>query len=349
MISTISFINVKGGVGKTTIAFVFLTHSRFSVDALLDLDLQENLTDKAIASPKVKQTVYDLVWDDVMPIDCMYDTVIKDVQIIPSEIEVVRVKKEMDPASNPEILFRLKDKLDTLKHMFDYILIDLHPDVDILTTMALMASTHYIIPVKPDTDSIKGLKITDEYASKLVRANKQLQELGILITDFDKRTSIASTFHESLLKMFGPCHGHYGGRNVAITTAAATRKTVFQYDHETRCAAFRSLAKEVIAKCEGKVETMAKKKLSDARFDLGEMFGTPESQDEAVTIRSNSIRKNKRTENIRSRYTYKSDYSTDSSGAALMTNTVWIMSRRSLIPIDPFGAVYLSPSLQTLI
>ena len=35
--------------------------------------------------------------------------------------------------------------------------------------MALMASTHYIIPVKPDTDSIKGLKITDEYASKLVR------------------------------------------------------------------------------------------------------------------------------------------------------------------------------------
>ena len=257
MISTISFINVKGGVGKTTIAFN-LSHALKILGRrvlLVDLDLQENLTDKAIANPKeIKQTVYDLiVKDDVMPIDCMYDTVIKDVQIIPSEIEVVRVKKEMDPASNPEILFRLKDKLDTLKHMFDYILIDLHPDVDILTTMALMASTHYIIPVKPDTDSIKGLKITDEYASKLVRANKQLQELGILITDFDKRTSIASTFHESLLKMFGPrVMDTIIGRNVAITTAAATRKTVFQYDlRQSGCAAFRSLAKEVIAKCEG--------------------------------------------------------------------------------------------------
>ena len=56
-----------------------------------------------------------------MPIDCMYDTVIKDVQIIPSEIEVVRVKGN-DPASNPEILFRLKDKLDTQAH------VRLHPD-----------------------------------------------------------------------------------------------------------------------------------------------------------------------------------------------------------------------------
>lgn len=264
---TISFINVKGGVGKTTIAFN-LSHALKILDRrvlLVDLDLQENLTDRAVANPKeIKRTVYDLiVRDDTMPIDCIYDTVIRDVQIIPSEIEVVRVKKEMDPASDPESLFRLRDKLDILKHMFDYVLIDLHPDIDILTTMALMASTHYIIPVKPDTDSIKGLKITDEYASKLTKANKELRELGILITDFDRRTTIANTFHESLLKMFGPrVMNTIIGRNAAITTAAAHRQTIFQYDlRQSGCAAFRSLAREVIAKCEGvEVETDGQEK-----------------------------------------------------------------------------------------
>jgi chromosome partitioning protein len=254
---TISMINVKGGVGKTTIAFN-LAHALKILNRrvlLLDLDLQENLTDKAIANPKeIKTTVYDLILkDDVMALDCLYDTVVKDVSIIPSDIEVVRIKKEMDPASNPDILFRLKDKLDSLKHMFDYILIDLHPDVDILTTMALMASNYYIIPVKPDTDSIKGLKITDEYAGKLVRANKQLKELGIVITDFDKRTSIANSFHDSVVKMFGArIMNSVIGRNAAITTAASGRQTIFQFDlRQSGCAAFRSLAKEIILKCEG--------------------------------------------------------------------------------------------------
>ncbi len=259
MSHTISFINVKGGVGKTTIAFN-LAHALKLLGRrvlLVDLDLQENLTDKAVANPKeVNKTIYNLlVEDDILPTECVYESVIKDVSIIPSEIEIVRLKKEMDPGSNPNALFLLKDKLEVLNPMFDYILIDLHPDVDILTTMALMASDYYVIPVKPDTDSIKGLKITDEYAAKLTRANKRLKELGVLITDFDRRTSIATTFHESLLRMFGSrVLDTIIGRNVAITNAAAERKTIFQYDRrQSGCDAFRSLAREVIRKCE-KVE-----------------------------------------------------------------------------------------------
>lgn len=258
MTSTISLMNVKGGVGKTTVCFN-LAHALKLVAGkrvlLVDLDLQENLTDRAVANPKeVTTTVYDMLVDsEVLPQDCIYETVIRDVDIIPSEIEVVRLKREIDPSSNPDVFFRLSENLQTLHHVYDYILIDTHPDIDILVTLALMASTHYIIPVKPESDSIKGLKITDEYAAKLVKANRRLQELGILITDLDRRTAIASSFYDSLSRMFGDrVLKTVIGTNVAITNAAAERKTIFQYDlRQSGCRSFRALAREVIFKCEG--------------------------------------------------------------------------------------------------
>ncbi|MDP4181233.1 MAG: ParA family protein [Bacillota bacterium] len=252
----ISFVNVKGGVGKTTIAFN-LSHALRLLRRrvlLIDLDLQENLTDKAIKDrDKVENTVLDLITrDEVTASECIYDTVVDGVGIIPSELEIVRVNKEIDPVSNPQSLFVLKDKLEAVKTQYDYVLLDLHPNVDILTTMALIASSHYIIPIKPDSYSLKGLKIVNEYAGNISRANRNLKEIGILITDLDKRTSLANTFQEALNDTFGHrVMNTVIKRNAAITAAAFNNSTVFQYDQrQPGCQYFFSLAKEVILKCE---------------------------------------------------------------------------------------------------
>lgn len=270
MATTISFINVKGGVGKTTI-ILNLAHAlqQFGRKILLiDMDMQENLSEKAIADPKsVTQTIYDLLRIKNIAIDeCIYDTQVEGVRIIPSEMEIVRIKKELDPVSNPKILFRLRDKISMVKSEYDYILIDLHPDVDMLTTMALIASDQYVIPIKPDVDSIKGLKVTDEYAGDLLKVNSSLKELGILITDYDKRTALAKTFKEGLSRMFGErLMDSIIGRNVAITAAAVERKTIFQYDRrQSGCRSFLALAQEIVRKCEG-VELIIHSKEVDSR------------------------------------------------------------------------------------
>lgn len=265
MATTISFINVKGGVGKTTIIFN-LAHALQKLGKkilLIDMDLQENLSDKAIANPKsVEQTVYDLLRNDNLAVDqCIYETHVEGVQIIPSELEIVRIKKELDPASNPEILFRLRDKIDTVKSGYDYIFIDLHPDVDMLTTMALVASDKYVIPIKSDGDSIKGLKIVDEYVGNLFKINNNLKELGILITDYDKRTALAKDLYDGMKKLVGErLMKSIIGRNVAITAAAVERKTIFQYDsRQSGCQSFLTLAQEIVQKCEG-VELVTRNK-----------------------------------------------------------------------------------------
>lgn len=252
----ISLINVKGGVGKTTVTFN-LAHAlklKGKRVLLVDLDLQENLSDRAIANKdEVNNTVYDLLSRDEVEIeDCIYDTVIEGVKILPAEMELARINREIDTLSDSNTIMSLKNKLNIVKDKFEYILIDLHPDLDVLSTMALLSSNYYIIPVKPDADSIKGLKITDTFVDKISNINSDLKELGVVITDYDKRTKIAKTFEESLRNMLDErLMDTVIARNVAITDASVNRMSIFQYDkRQSGCFSFKKLGDEVIEKCE---------------------------------------------------------------------------------------------------
>ncbi|MFW6016913.1 MAG: ParA family protein, partial [bacterium] len=151
-------------------------------------------------------------------------------------------------------IYVLKEKLKPVMDSYDYILIDTHPTLDILSTMSLMTSDYYCIPIKPEPDSLVGINITDSYLKNAIKANKNLKDLGILLTDFDKRTNIAHEVKGTLEHRFGNrLMDTVIGRNVAITDAAMNAQTIFQYDQRQRgCEYFRDLAKEIIKKCENK-------------------------------------------------------------------------------------------------
>jgi chromosome partitioning protein len=257
--SVISVVNIKGGVGKTTIAHN-LSHALTLVDKrktlLVDLDFQENLTERSCNDiPDKGYTIIDLLNDrDIYPIDCKYKTKIPNVDIIPGDMDLSPLRKQLDPGIRPNIVFRLAEKLDTVRDSYDFILIDTHPDLDVLTTMALMASDYYMIPLKPEGGSIEGLEWTDEYLRDIKEMRDDLQELGIILTDVDHRTTIGKEFRSTIEhKCPGRLLDAEVGRNTAITNAEAKRETIYQYNHRAPGAKFfKTLACEIIQKVYGK-------------------------------------------------------------------------------------------------
>lgn len=259
----LSIINIKGGVGKTTIAYN-LAHAIARNDRkvlLIDLDMQSNLTDLAAKyTDKITATIYDVfVEDDRLCSQTIYDSNVKDVDLIPSDLRLITVEKQINPSINPEALMILRNRLDPVIHRtYDYVIIDCRPDIDLLTMNALMASNYYIIPVLPDRHSVKGIQLTDQYMRNALRANRELKELGILVNRFDGRTTLSQLMFDALKERFADRLMDTVIRiNAGIDNAAAKRQTIFQFDlRQSGCESFRKLANEVIAKVEPPVKAV---------------------------------------------------------------------------------------------
>jgi chromosome partitioning protein len=255
MAMIISFINIKGGVGKTTlVANTADALHRFGKHVLMvDLDMQSNLTDIATADlDSIKHTAYELFMDeDLMAAQVCVPSIIDDCDIITSDLRLITVEPQITAERKPNAYTLLAEKLDNVcRETYDYILIDCHPDMSLLTMNALMASTHYIIPVKPDRHSTRGIGITDVYIERVRKANKTLREIGILINDYDARTTISKVTQELLTNKFPQrVMTTIIGTNAPIATAAAKRMTVFQFERRANsCKDFRELAVEIMGK-----------------------------------------------------------------------------------------------------
>jgi len=248
---SVSLFNIKGGVGKTTIT-ANLGHALANNGKrvlLIDADYQQNLTDIFLNQLPTTNTLYHLLdRDDLFASQCIVSTKIEGVDLIPSHKRLATI----DPSAS---LFLLRKKMDKLvRDAYDYILFDLRPEYSIVTGMCLLASTGYIIPVKPDRHSIRGIQSLDLYI-KSIQKQTELTELGILVNSYDGRTTVSKRMTEGVQKYFAkrmletiiPI-------NTKIDFASCHQQTVIQFDAlATGSIAFAKLAEEVIMKNNGGV------------------------------------------------------------------------------------------------
>lgn len=210
---TISFVNMKGGVGKTTLAInvahcLAVTHNKKV--AVIDIDPQFNATqcmftgDEYVALLKADaDTVVSLFDDETKPIaSTVHGSTTKpakelkdialqhkhNLSILPGNIDLYRV--EMSPGEGRE--FALKRFIDeALKSSYDYIIIDTPPTPSIWMSSALIASQYYVIPVKPDPLSLIGI---DLLRSIIERKKKifglTLNCLGVVFTLVERSDSV---------------------------------------------------------------------------------------------------------------------------------------------------------------
>ena len=174
----VSFINMKGGVGKTSLAMQTAIYAAWNEKKVLaiDLDPQSNLSQallgyaeyiKLIAASK--PTVVQLL-EDYQPATfgapgpqqvTIQDVIIKNVwskncclHLLPSRLELSRILR--NPAGKER---KLAKALAKVADKYDLVIIDCAPTESVLTDIAYFASGYVVVPVKPEFLAAIGLPL----------------------------------------------------------------------------------------------------------------------------------------------------------------------------------------------
>lgn len=180
--------NQKGGVAKTTSTITLggLLAEEGSC-LVIDFDPQGNLTTGlGIELEDGQPTIYDVLTGDVSLKDAIVETEFA-VSLLPSDISLAQAEKDL--VMQDEKLNALKEKLRSVRHHYDHILIDCPPSMGMLTTNALNAADALLIPVQCQFFAVKGLEgLLNTIATAKKRFNPKLKILGVLPTMAETNT-----------------------------------------------------------------------------------------------------------------------------------------------------------------
>jgi len=181
----VSIINMKGGVGKTTLsihlAYYLAKHEHKKV-LLIDLDPQANAS--IVGIPEIdlnnhykdlnKKTIFDLFFNwmqqygpfpkisppSISLIDCYYQSYCSSdnndyLHIIPSHIALSSILRGVSIGP-----YELEKFLtDQAQNQYDFIIIDCAPTYSVLTTLALNATKQVLIPMTAEPFGVHGTKL----------------------------------------------------------------------------------------------------------------------------------------------------------------------------------------------
>jgi len=237
-------------VGKTTtavnVAAGFALAERATL--LVDLDPQGNATTGlGVEKSGLHPTVYHALLGSE-PVDkAVRETALQALQLLPSHIDLVGAEIELVGLERRE--HRLRDALTAVLARYEYIIVDCPPSLGLLTINALAAADRVLVPLQCEFYALEGLTHLLK-TIKLVRErlNPALRVLGIVLTMFDGRTSLALQIRDEVRRYFpGEIFETVIPRNVRLSEAPSHGKPVMLHDLRSSGAiAYLELTKEVL-------------------------------------------------------------------------------------------------------
>ncbi len=250
----ISMCNQKGGVGKTTTTInLGASLAEFGRKVLLvDFDPQGSLSVGLGLNPnEMGLSVYDLLMEPGVSIDdVIVPSGVPGMDLLPSNIDLSAAEVQLvgEVAREQALARVIAPAIPT----YDVILIDCQPSLGLLTVNALTASDGVIVPLECEYFALRGVALLTNTIEKVQqRLNPRLTIDGMLGTMFDARTLHDREVLERLVDAWGDTVFHTVIRRTvkfSDSTVAGEPITTFASE-STGAEAYRSLAKEVAARC----------------------------------------------------------------------------------------------------
>ena len=215
---------------------------------IIDADPQANATSGLGFDLKnIQSSIYECIVDEIEAEKVILKTDIANLDIIPSHIDLVGAEIEMLNLPNREKV--LKNAIEHLKNVYDFIFIDCSPSLGLITVNALTASDSIIIPVQCEYFALEGLgKLLNTIKIIQNRLNKNLEIEGFLLTMFDSRLNLSNQVYEEVKRHFQEMvFETVIQRNVKLGEAPSYGKPVILYDAASKGSInHMNLAREIL-------------------------------------------------------------------------------------------------------
>lgn len=265
MPNVLSFVNLKGGVGKTALSVNFSAYcGKIGKKVLLvDTDPQTNATFSCISLAEWKKHSTDkgsiasimgmkrhvsAEGKEVKASDVVRKNVFTNVDLIPSHLDLFTI--DLDLASATARESKLKRSLSEIRDYYDIIVCDCPPNLTIPTQNSLAMSTHFAVPVSPDFLSALGVGILlnriKEFCYDL---QHDLVNVGIVLSRVGRPAMHRTEITENLRDKFKDLVFKTEIRErVAVSEAASSNKSVFQLSDPSVISEFTNFSKELLGR-----------------------------------------------------------------------------------------------------